>query len=266
MSENDNLAVNTSAQEHSDTTPIIPMMDEAAPMQNNSNSSAILPPEFEGESDAVKIEFIRAYSQIQQQKSQERTESLRLQASCLSSQQEHEREMKKLEIEEGKNKIYRDVEFGKQQVEMDKTSAEREISRGQNSTELEKKKWDFKTSAFSVAFKPVLFIAVLFVIAVALVVSHINHNATKIEIPSSSGYYVGEEYTKVIQELKDAGFNNIKTLPMNDIGIVQEFLGSVDKVDSISINGDTKFKKGQTFSRNAKIVIRYHSKEVITTR
>lgn len=67
-----------------------------------------------------------------------------------------------------------------------------------------------------------------------------------------------ENYKDIEKAFKNAGFTNISTEILYDIvwGWTDE--GEVDKV---SINGNTKFIKGDVFSKDTPIVITYHMKE-----
>lgn len=74
-------------------------------------------------------------------------------------------------------------------------------------------------------------------------------------MPASASDFKYDNYKDVETALKDAGFTNIKTAVLYDI-----VLGwtSEGEVDSVSINGDTEFVKGDVFKKDAEIVITYH--------
>lgn len=77
-------------------------------------------------------------------------------------------------------------------------------------------------------------------------------------VPYSASDCKYEDYKDIEKVFKNAGFTNISTEILYDIvwGWTDE--GEVDKV---SINGNTKFIKGDVFSKDIPIVITYHMKE-----
>ena len=74
-------------------------------------------------------------------------------------------------------------------------------------------------------------------------------------VPGSAWDFKYENYKEVETELKNAGFTNIKTAILYDIvwGWTSE-----GEVDSVSINGNDDFSKGDVFKKDAEIVITYH--------
>lgn len=233
-----------------------PTESSSSPFDEKTKKFAnFFPSEIRSESDAVKIAFINANSKSEEMQ----LEMLKLQAAVQKENHAYLIDSEKLKLAYDKNKTLRDIEFGKQQVAMDKTSTMHTIEREKNSVELEKKKLDLKNNAFSLGFKPVFFSIAAFLVVFSLIISNAFHNAAMIKAPASSSYYHGRSYEEVIVELKNAGFNNIESRPLNDTGAIGEFFGNIGDIESISINGVPKFKKGTEFPRNAEIVILYHS-------
>ena len=74
-------------------------------------------------------------------------------------------------------------------------------------------------------------------------------------MPASARDFKYDNYKDVETALKDAGFTNIKTAILYDIvwGWTSE-----GEVDSVSVNGNTEFAKGNVFKKDAEIVITYH--------
>lgn len=74
-------------------------------------------------------------------------------------------------------------------------------------------------------------------------------------VPGSAWDFKYDNYKDVETELKNAGFTNIKTAILYDIvwGWTSE-----GEVDSVSINGNDDFAKGDVFKKDAEIVITYH--------
>ena len=78
----------------------------------------------------------------------------------------------------------------------------------------------------------------------------------KIPLPSSTSDYIGENYTTVEMELRDAGFNNITLKPLDDLeNDAENKNGTVYK---IMIDGVATPTSGLR-KPNAKIIIYYHS-------
>lgn len=79
----------------------------------------------------------------------------------------------------------------------------------------------------------------------------------KIRVPSSVSSYESKNYTAIESLLINAGFTNIRCVPLNDltIGIMKK----PGMVESITINGHEITSGGKKFSPNALVVISYHS-------
>ena len=79
----------------------------------------------------------------------------------------------------------------------------------------------------------------------------------KIKVPSAIEGYEKKNYTAIEAILKGAGFTNIQSIALNDLTI-----GVIKKpglVESISINGRSVTYGGTKFSKDAPIIISYHS-------
>lgn len=81
--------------------------------------------------------------------------------------------------------------------------------------------------------------------------------AGKIRIPSADEAYIGEQYYIVEMELKDAGFSNVNSKPLNDLS--EESSDDIGKVYKIIVNGHSDFSAQTLFSPDANIFIYYHS-------
>ena len=80
-----------------------------------------------------------------------------------------------------------------------------------------------------------------------------------IKVPASASSWVGENYEVVAQEIEAAGFTNIDTTEQADL--VAGWIKKVGDVAKVSINGDSKFKKGDSFPKDAQVIIIYHTKK-----
>lgn len=88
-----------------------------------------------------------------------------------------------------------------------------------------------------------------------------NSNSQKIvqiHPPSTPDKYIGRNYEEVEIDFKNAGFTNIQLYPLYDMR-VDVFTNYVDKVDSITINGNIDFDTTNEFPSDANVKISYHS-------
>ncbi len=69
---------------------------------------------------------------------------------------------------------------------------------------------------------------------------------------------VGKNYNSVATIFRSAGFNNVKTLPLGDMGILS--LNKNGQVEAVTINGSTGFEEGDVYPKNSNIMITYHSR------
>ncbi len=74
-----------------------------------------------------------------------------------------------------------------------------------------------------------------------------------VTVPFGSTDRLGTEYTRTVAELTKAGFLQVNTDPVNTAHKDNE-----GKVESISIDGKTTFKKSQEFSEKVPVVVRYY--------
>ena len=84
-----------------------------------------------------------------------------------------------------------------------------------------------------------------------------NDTLEKFDLPISSKEAKGENYQKVIEQLKSAGFRNISTEIQYDI--ITGWLSNDGDVEMITINGEKKFSAGDQYRADAEIVITYHT-------
>ncbi len=68
--------------------------------------------------------------------------------------------------------------------------------------------------------------------------------------------YIGDNYIKVIDELKQLGFSDIKTIEIADLTSYGETQDGT--VSEVSIEGNTEFSIDTAFSKDAKVVVTYH--------
>ena len=82
----------------------------------------------------------------------------------------------------------------------------------------------------------------------------LKEDEVKINYDKSKFYNMN--YTDAVNVLKESGFNNIKETPMYDIywGITTE-----GTVESVLINGEDTYKRGNVYKKDSEIVVSYHS-------
>ena len=78
-----------------------------------------------------------------------------------------------------------------------------------------------------------------------------------IKIPSSAGVYKGENYQDVITGLKEAGFTNVDTEVLDDL--VAGIITKDGEVESVSIDGESKYDPDARYAADVKIVVAYHT-------
>ena len=76
-------------------------------------------------------------------------------------------------------------------------------------------------------------------------------------VPGSASDFKAEQYTDVVKQLKKAGFTNISTEKIEDL--IAGILTSDGEVESVTIDGETDYIKGNDFPSDAEIVIKYHT-------
>lgn len=77
----------------------------------------------------------------------------------------------------------------------------------------------------------------------------------EVKVGAAASDYKHKNYKEVISALETAGFTNIKTQIIYDIywGFTQE-----GELDSVTIDGESDFKRGDIFAKDAEIIVIYH--------
>ena len=94
---------------------------------------------------------------------------------------------------------------------------------------------------------------IIFVVVVSL---SLQGCAKKNEIPFDGDSVLGRDYQAVVSELKDAGFDNLKTNVVDTVDAQNE-----NKVADIQVDGKSDFKAKDKIDVNTKIVITYYQLE-----
>jgi predicted RNA-binding Zn-ribbon protein involved in translation (DUF1610 family)/DNA-directed RNA polymerase subunit RPC12/RpoP len=82
------------------------------------------------------------------------------------------------------------------------------------------------------------------------------HSVARASAPVSAKEAKGEQYSEVVDKLKDAGFGDIAISV--DYDLITGWINGAGEVESISINGDSSFDSGSMFTVDSKIEIVYH--------
>lgn len=67
--------------------------------------------------------------------------------------------------------------------------------------------------------------------------------------------YEGENYELVVEQLETLGFENISVVDLDDAGIA---LWKSEKVESVSVGGDTSFSSDDYFEPDETVIVKYH--------
>ena len=78
-----------------------------------------------------------------------------------------------------------------------------------------------------------------------------------LKVSKSSDELVGKNYQTVLLELEETGFTNIETKVLDDL--ITGWLTKDGEIEQIEINGDTEFSASDSFQKDSKIVITYHT-------
>ncbi len=78
------------------------------------------------------------------------------------------------------------------------------------------------------------------------------------KLPDIAYNYERKDYRAIETVLRSAGFTNIKCVPLNDLAF--SVLYKPGMVESVTINGKDNLSSTKKYSKDAKIVISYHSK------
>lgn len=151
-------------------------------------------------------------------------------------------EVKRVEVCKTEHKIYTDEAKIKENLRMEK--------------EMEyKDKKDIRDNRmFFGILLSVLFLPVLLLFFLTFINSP---GKNKVKMPMGAKAYQGEHYEEVVQELENMGFRHIETIPKKDL-----IIGLITKdgeVAKISIAGDSQFEEGDVFSKDADVIITYHT-------
>ena len=83
------------------------------------------------------------------------------------------------------------------------------------------------------------------------------HAIVPISSPASSNEIKKQNYHEVQAQFKEAGFVNISVEPIYDV--VLGWFVSDGEIESITVNGEDEFYKGEEFRPDDAVVIKYHT-------
>ncbi len=82
----------------------------------------------------------------------------------------------------------------------------------------------------------------------------------QVQVPHNMKYYSGKNHEQVETELKYAGFTNIESRGLGDVGFAGGITKKNGKVVEVTINGSADYDEGMWFPEDSSIVITYHSR------
>lgn len=82
------------------------------------------------------------------------------------------------------------------------------------------------------------------------------HSVTRASVPFSAKEAKGEQYSEIVNKLKNAGFGDI--VISVDYDLITGWLNGFGEVETISINENSSFDSGSKFTVDSKIEIVYH--------
>lgn len=102
------------------------------------------------------------------------------------------------------------------------------------------------------------FVMLISMVMVPLLIINTNKELAIKEGKISAGYYqdlIGKDYKTVEAHFDAAGFTNIELIDLKDAGLA---IWKNEKVETISVGGDTTFDSTDFFNPDTKVVISYH--------
>ena len=84
-----------------------------------------------------------------------------------------------------------------------------------------------------------------------------NLSGDTITVKFSSSNLTSEKYEAACAELRGAGFIDVTSVPKNDLDIWEVF--DSGNVSEVTIDGFSHFEPGDSFSKTAVVIVRYHS-------
>ena len=105
--------------------------------------------------------------------------------------------------------------------------------------------------------KKILLLLCLVIVIINISACSAEEDPNVLKISKSSDELVVENYQTVISELEETGFTNIETQVLDDL--ITGWLTKDGDIEQVEINGDTEFSANDSFSKDAKIVITYHT-------
>ena len=91
----------------------------------------------------------------------------------------------------------------------------------------------------------------LFLVVVMLIFA--GCGGKTVQTPFSSEERIATPYEKAVSDLRKAGFTSVNTEPVNT-----KHSDNVGNVVNIMIDGRTSFKRAESFSESAPVVVRYY--------
>ena len=79
---------------------------------------------------------------------------------------------------------------------------------------------------------------------------------TEIAVPASNSFK-GRQWTNVVADLEELGFQNVSTIAIDDIDSHSEIKDGT--VESVAIDDNANYSEGDVFSYNSNVIVAYHN-------
>ena len=118
--------------------------------------------------------------------------------------------------------------------------------------------WDSMSTKNRIMGGVLIAVAIVIIVIISTAVSnYIEANSDEIRIPGTSSSFSGRNYQNVEEELRSAGFTNIKTEALGDLII--GFFSKEYSVSKVTVAGKTDYEIDTKFLPDVEIRIYYHS-------
>ena len=145
------------------------------------------------------------------------------------------------------------AEFDDNTVKLRTAKAEHEFKKFQMEHEAKEREKAFKREQKSSMLLWSIVIINMAVMIIIAICSSISENM-KLSVPLSSNELCKLQYEEAYDVLINAGFTEIKETALDNKPIFKK----TGQVSSISISGETKFKSGDKFAKDAVVIITYY--------
>ena len=145
------------------------------------------------------------------------------------------------------------VESDAVRIEQIKSQTKKDIELGRSEYKLKMKELSYKKFKFEQLLPFTIFGIMIVLLVLWIVIDSIG----KVTVGCSYKSLKDKNYEDVVDILEGYGFTDIDTISQEDL--VTGWIDEEFTVDYVSIDGDNKFQKGDTFDKDAVVKVYYHS-------